>query len=74
MSTKIKKQPQAEQMPAINSVNENSLQCDLVFDLMWPAFESDQDLMVMNVLINFHEDRLQNVACRVELTQIERTV
>ena len=29
------------------------------------TFELVQDLMEMNVLINFHEDRLQNVACRV---------
>ena len=34
-------------------------------DLLWPCFELVQDLIEMNVLIDFHEDRKQNVACRV---------
>ena len=52
---------------AIYSVNKISFQFDLVtfFNLIWPSFEFVQDLMEMNVLINFHEDRMQNVACRV---------
>ena len=38
---------------------------DLVFDLKWKSFEFVQDMMEMNVLINCHEDPMQNVACRV---------
>ena len=38
---------------------------DLVFDFKWPSFELVQDFMEMNVLINFHEDPMRNVACRV---------
>ena len=38
---------------------------DLVFDLIWPSFKLVQDFMEMNVLINFYEDWMQNVACSV---------
>ena len=38
---------------------------DQVFYLIWPSFELILDLMEMNDLINFHEDQMQNVACRV---------
>ena len=46
-----------------------SFQFDIVTNIL-TRFKLVQDLMEMNVLINFHEDRVENVACRVLTRQM----
>ena len=29
---------------------------DLIFELTWPIFKLDQDIIRTNILVNFHED------------------
>ena len=42
---------------------------DLVLDRTWPGFKFDFDIIKMNILTNFHEDPLKNMASR-EVTMI----
>ena len=37
---------------------------DLVFDLTWPIFELERDIIMSNILVKFHEDCSKTVASR----------
>ena len=38
---------------------------DLVFDLKWPSFELDLEIIKTNILNNIYEDYFKNVTSRV---------
>ena len=38
---------------------------DLVFDPIWPSFEFDLDIMIISILIKFHEIWIITVPSRV---------
>ena len=38
---------------------------DLVFDPTWPSFKLDLDIMMINILTNFHELMIKTVPSRV---------
>jgi len=39
---------------------------DLVFDPTWPIFELGLDIAKTNILIKFHQNRVANLASRLE--------